>query len=265
MTIKKPFTMGLLAVTVSKYMAGVKDSGCKPPEWLEEGSGCDIKTPSDDHYKNSRGADGRPLSHRRRFFARSGGVSGIAFGQDGQKLRLLSEAEFEYAARAGTTTPFWSGESRLDEPGKLQWQLRLCGKPKGRISRQDLCRWNPSSPNPWGLYQVHGNVREWCKDCSIYSYKGAPDDGSPWTARRFSSAFSSRRFLGQLRSFSVRPSAAGSSGGPGRLYRFPAGEDVKSSPLTWLRLKLRRCSFRKPQRSAEGGYFPTGLLFFASR
>jgi formylglycine-generating enzyme required for sulfatase activity len=91
----------------------------------------------------------------------------------GKPYRLLSEAEREYVTRAGTTTAFWWGpyitaeQANQDEKGQYR-QLTL---PVDSLT-----------PNPWGLYQVHGNAWEWFEDCYHDNYTGAPIDGSAWTS-----------------------------------------------------------------------------------
>jgi peptidyl-prolyl cis-trans isomerase C len=87
----------------------------------------------------------------------------------GKPYRLLSEAEREYVARAGTKTAYWWGPSMTAE------QANDVG------SRARTLPVDALSANPWGLYQVHGNVWEWVEDCDHDSYVGAPNDGSAWT------------------------------------------------------------------------------------
>ena len=89
----------------------------------------------------------------------------------GQKYRLPSEAEWEYAARAGTTTEwsFGNDESML---GNYAWYGGNSGS-KTQAVGQKL-------PNAFGLYDMHGNVSEWTQDCWRGNYSGAPTDGSAW-------------------------------------------------------------------------------------
>jgi formylglycine-generating enzyme required for sulfatase activity len=98
----------------------------------------------------------------------------------GRLYRLLSEAEREYVARAGTTTPFWWGST-------ISPSLANYGGGQAYGSGSEGGMQPTTSPargfgaNPWGLYNVHGNVWEWVDDCWNDSYQGAPADGSAWT------------------------------------------------------------------------------------
>ena len=94
--------------------------------------------------------------------------------QTGKRYRLPSESEWEYAARAGTETAFSWG----DEIGVNRANCDGCG------SRWDNKQTSPVGsfePNAFGLYDMHGNVRERVEDCWHNNYEGAPTDGSAWT------------------------------------------------------------------------------------
>ena len=95
----------------------------------------------------------------------------------------MSEAEREYAARAGTTTPFWWGSSITPEQANYNGGADPYkgGGAKGEYRGKTLPV-KSFKPNPWGLYQVHGNVWERVEDCWIDNYNGAPADGSVRTA-----------------------------------------------------------------------------------
>ena len=98
----------------------------------------------------------------------------------GKDYRLLSEAEWEYVCRAGTQTPFWWGASISTEQANYDGNYTFGGGKKGEYRRKTVPV-KSFQPNPWGLYQVHGNVWEWCEDPWNDSYKDAPLDGSACT------------------------------------------------------------------------------------
>ena len=99
----------------------------------------------------------------------------------GLALRLPSEAEWEYACRAGTTTPFWFGAKLTSDKTNYDGNPRYANSPKG-MNLQETAPVKSFRPNPWGLYQMHGNVWEWCEDCWHDDYEGAPDNGGPWVS-----------------------------------------------------------------------------------
>ena len=94
-----------------------------------------------------------------------------------KNYRLPSEAEWEYACRAGTTTPFHFGETITSElanyNASVVYQEEAAGKSKGKTTPVTTF-----SPNAFGLYDMHGNLWEWCLDYWNNNYEGAPKDGS---------------------------------------------------------------------------------------
>jgi formylglycine-generating enzyme required for sulfatase activity len=92
----------------------------------------------------------------------------------GQRYRLPSEAEWEYAARAGTKTAFWWGR----DVGSGHAQCDGCGSP----IVQRLVPTGSFRPNGFGLYDTSGNAAEWVEDCWNDNYRNAPKDASAWTS-----------------------------------------------------------------------------------
>jgi formylglycine-generating enzyme required for sulfatase activity len=99
--------------------------------------------------------------------------------QTGQPYRLPSEAEWEYACRAGTTTPFWTGATISTDQANYDGRDTYGIGRKGKF-RQKTTAVGRFEANLWGLHDMHGNVWEWCEDWWHDSYKGAPEDGSAW-------------------------------------------------------------------------------------
>ncbi|MGH1393580.1 MAG: SUMF1/EgtB/PvdO family nonheme iron enzyme [Trichormus sp.] len=98
----------------------------------------------------------------------------------GKTYRLPSEAEWEYACRAGTTTPFYFGETITTDLVNYDGNFTYASAPKGQY-RQQTTPVGSFPPNAFGLYDMHGNVWEWCQDHYHDNYNGAPTDGSAWT------------------------------------------------------------------------------------
>ena len=94
--------------------------------------------------------------------------------ETGQRYRLPSEAEWEYAARAGTTTAYSWG----NDLGQNRANCYRCGS---RWDGQQAAPAGSFAANAWGLHDMHGNVGEWVEDCWHDSYARAPADGSAWT------------------------------------------------------------------------------------
>ena len=105
--------------------------------------------------------------------------------QSGYHIRLPSEAEWEYACRAGTPGEFFFGPwGPVLDDNEVPWEARqaLCEYAWFDLNSADGTQpVGLKRPNPWGLHDMLGNVWEWCADVWHADYAGAPDDGSPWT------------------------------------------------------------------------------------
>ena len=160
-TIPRPFAVGAYEVTFAEWDACV-DSG-----------GCGGYRPDDADWGRGR----RPVIHvswedAQRF------VAWLRQGT-GHEYRLLSEAEWEYVARAGTTTPFHTGSTIATSQANYDGNYTYGNGRTGEY-REKTVLVGSFNANTFGLYDVHGNVWEWVEDCWNDSYRGAPGDGSVW-------------------------------------------------------------------------------------
>ena len=99
--------------------------------------------------------------------------------QTGFRYRLPSEAEWEYACRAGTQTPFSFGSNITPEQVNYDGNYPYPGGKQGQY-REKTVPVQSLPANAWGLYEMHGNVFEWVQDAWHENYQGAPTDGSAW-------------------------------------------------------------------------------------
>jgi formylglycine-generating enzyme required for sulfatase activity len=99
----------------------------------------------------------------------------------GKTYRLLSEAEREYAARAGSQTAYWWGETINTAQANYDGTGKSYNNSAEGEWRKSTVPVSSFRANPFGLYSVHGNVWEWVEDCFHANYSGAPSDGSAWT------------------------------------------------------------------------------------
>jgi formylglycine-generating enzyme required for sulfatase activity len=104
-------------------------------------------------------------------------INKLNASNDGFRYRLPTEAEWEYACRAGTTTEFAFGDS-LSSDDQANFDP-YGGAAKG-VYREKTTSVGSFQPNAFGLFDMHGNVWEWCEDWYHSSYAGAPSDGSAW-------------------------------------------------------------------------------------
>ena len=161
-TIGRPFAVGKFAVTFAEWEACVGAGGCNGYQPNDQGLGRGWRPVINVSWDDAKAY-----------------VAWISKAT-GKSYRLLSEAEREYVARAGTTTPFWWGSSISTNQANYNGGFTYGGGSKGE-NRQKTVPADSFAANPWGLYQVHGNVWEWVEDCWHGSYQGAPTDGSAWT------------------------------------------------------------------------------------
>lgn len=151
-TIAKPFALGVYEVTFDEWQACFDDGGC---------------TRIPDDHKWGRGR--RPVMNIN-WYETQPFVKWLS-KKTGHTYRLPSEAEWEYAARAGSTTNYWWG----DWVGENLANCRDC---KSQWSKKGSAPVGSFAANPFGLYDVHGNEWEWMDDCWFPTYEGAPTDGS---------------------------------------------------------------------------------------
>jgi formylglycine-generating enzyme required for sulfatase activity len=157
-SIAAPFAVGRFAVTFDEWEACVADGGCV--------------TVSDDGWGRGK----RPVINV--FFYQATAYAQWVARKTGKTYRLLSEAEREYVTRAGTTTPFWWGSSITLKQANYDGSAEPYkgGGSKGEFRKRTVPV-DSFEPNPWGLYNVHGNVWEWTEDCWNDSNIGNPGDG----------------------------------------------------------------------------------------
>ncbi|MBN8519487.1 MAG: SUMF1/EgtB/PvdO family nonheme iron enzyme [Candidatus Accumulibacter sp.] len=157
--IAQPFALGVYAVTFDDYDLYVAASGGRQPA------------------DNGWGRARRPVLdvswHDALAYCR------WLQEETGRAYRLPSEAEWEYACRAGTTTPFHCGHRLTTALANFDGNHTYNGSAKGEYRGQTLPV-GSFPANAFGLYDMHGNVWEWCADAWHDSYQGAPTDGSPW-------------------------------------------------------------------------------------
>jgi formylglycine-generating enzyme required for sulfatase activity len=101
-------------------------------------------------------------------------------GQTKQRYRLLTEAEWEYAARAGTVTPFAIGAQIRPDQAQYDWTYSYAGSPTRASYDKKAATVGSFPANAFGLHDMHGNVREWVQDCYRDALSGQPPQGSAY-------------------------------------------------------------------------------------
>ncbi len=158
--IASPFAAGKFEVTFDEWDACVRDRGC-------------TQNPSD----QGRGRGKRPVINVSWEDAKS--YTQWLSRRTGKSYRLLTEAEWEYVARAGTTTAFSFGNRISPQQASYATTNSYAGSSVATTPRNTVTV-GSYAPNAFGLYDVHGNVWEWSEDCYNANYNGAPSDGTAW-------------------------------------------------------------------------------------
>ena len=196
-TLAKGFAVARTEITVGEFREFVRTSGYVPDSAklggasvYDERSGAmrdDPKASWQDDYAGRKADDNLPVVN----ISWNDAVAYAAWlsQRTGQQYRLPSEAEFEYVLRGGTTTRYWWGDKAPDQKVEnltgsgdrsrsgRRWSHAFRGY------RDDF--WGPApvmsfAANPFGLYDIGGNVSEWIADCWHDNYIRAPDDGTAW-------------------------------------------------------------------------------------
>jgi formylglycine-generating enzyme required for sulfatase activity len=159
------FYMSKYETTIGQYLACVQDGACNQPEWLESGSEYNIRTGSNKDYYGKRGMS---ESNKNNPITGVSWKDAVAYGEwlskkTGKTYRLPTEAEWEYAARAGSTTKYWWG----DNIGSNKANCDGCGS---QWDNKQTAPVGSFSSNGFGLYDTVGNVWEWtCSEYAAYS------------------------------------------------------------------------------------------------
>jgi len=183
--IPKPFAVGQFQVTFYEWDAFEKDFGILDRN--EKTAGLPIKKTYlvEKHYSPADqgwGRENRPVINVSWGDAQA--FASWLSEKTGKCYRLLSEAEWEYAARAGTTGPFSFDGPITTDKANYDGKYTHAGSPRGKWRRRTIPV-DSFQSNSWGLYQVHGNVWEWVEDCWNAGYAEKPDSlkasGAAWT------------------------------------------------------------------------------------
>ena len=180
-TISKPFAVGKYEVTRGEFREFVSDTGHL------SGRGCNYWT--GEEWKKSDA-----YSWRNPGFAQGEDAPVVCVdwndakayvkwlsGKTGHQYQLLSESEWEYVARAGTTGPFHFGRTISTDQANYHGEY-VYGSGRKGVFREKTVSVGRFPSNGYGLHDVHGNVWEWVEDCWHSDYSGAPTDGRAWTS-----------------------------------------------------------------------------------
>lgn len=163
--IAYPFAVGVFEVTLAEWEACVNEGGCSSIP-LDSFSGLE--------------GGKRPVTHVTWHEAKA--YADWLSGRTGMDYRLPSESEWEYVARANTTTLYHTGQSITSEQanydGRYDW--RRSSVLTSDVYMGQTLEVGSFEANAFGLHEVHGNVSEWTLDCYNSHYNGAPEDGRAW-------------------------------------------------------------------------------------
>lgn len=177
-TISRPFAVSKYEITWEEWERCVAKQGCQDNSRQGYSATSDLGWRGDAGYGRGR----RPVVNVSWDDAEAY-VNWLS-AETGKTYRLLSEAEWEYAARAGSTGRFSWGDAEptcdagrenranFDAPNSVGFIAGCYGRRTETVGF--------SAPNAFGLFDMHGNVREWTKDCFHVDLEGIPTDGSPW-------------------------------------------------------------------------------------
>ena len=174
-TIRQPFALADRWITRAQYRDFVEKAG------YDAGNNCKV-------WKDGKWSEEPGRSFRNPGFAQSDDDPAVCVSyedakayvawlskQNGRAYRLPSEAEWEYAIRAGSTTPFWWGPAITTAQANYNGNLTYAGGAKGDFRQRTVA--SGFRANTWDIYGA-GNVAEWTEDCWAETYQGAPADGS---------------------------------------------------------------------------------------
>jgi sulfatase modifying factor 1 len=187
-TIAQPFAMGVYDVTRDEYQIFTKTTGRATPK------GCNVVdsegrwiTDPDKDWQNpgfkQTGRDPVVCVSWEDAHAYIAWLNSKVSGSTAGPYRLPSETEWDYAARAGTSTPYYWGD--IASHDRANFGIEHCAPCGGQKEGRD--QWYFTSPvgsfppNRFGLYDMSGNVWQWTEDCTHYGFTDAPIDGSAWT------------------------------------------------------------------------------------
>jgi len=158
----KPFAVGRFTISFDDWDACLADGGCGGVKGDDKGFG-----------------RGRLPAQGINFEAAKSYLTWLS-KKVGRIYRLPSESEREYFTRAGTTTAFWFGNTISQQDANYRASTPYGGGPRGVDSTGPVVV-DSYAPNPFGIYQVHGNVWEWTEDCyNKRPTEDTPVDGAPW-------------------------------------------------------------------------------------